>query len=330
VRALVIGGGSIGTRHLHNLKALGVTHLALFEPEAQRRNALCEEIGLAGFDGLDRALDWQPDCVMIASPTRHHVEQALEVAGRGYHLFIEKPLSHTEENLHELATQIEQKGLISLVGCNMRFHPGPARVRELLRRGVLGRLLFARLHTGSYLPGWRPGQDYRQSYSAHAAMGGGCLLDCIHEIDLAQWYCGSVEEVFCLAGHLSSLEVDVEDVAALICKHAGGVLSEVHLDYVQQTYERGCHIVGEQGSIFWDFNQGTVRWFEAVQGLWHTFAQPEAWQLNQMYVDELRHFLDCIHTGRQTTLPVSDAVEVMRVVFAAKASVDSGCMVRVA
>jgi predicted dehydrogenase len=327
VKALVVGGGSIGTRHLRNLKTLGINCLALVEPETQRQEALCREMELDGFRWLDQALNWDPDFAIIASPTHLHAEQALEVARRGCHLFVEKPLSHMNKTLEELAEEIGRRGLISLVGCNMRFHPGPAKVKELLEQEVVGKLLFARVHTGSYLPGWRPWQDYRKSYSANAAMGGGCLLDCIHEIDLTRWYIGEVEEVFCVAGHLSSLEMDVEDVAALICKHANGTLSEIHLDYVQRTYERGCQIVGEQGSIFWDYNEGTVRWFDAGQNSWKTFAQPKDWQVNQMYVDELKHFLECVRAGRQTTLPVSDAVEIMRVVFAAKTSADSGCLV---
>jgi len=329
VKALVVGGGSIGTRHLHNLKSLGINHLALVEPDTQRHKVLRQEMGLDGFSRLDQALDWNPDFAIIASPTHLHAEQALEVARRGCHLFIEKPLSHTSERLQELAAEIEHRSLVSLVGCNMRFHPGPAKVKELLEREAVGRLLFARVHTGSYLPGWRPRQDYRRSYSANAAMGGGCLLDCIHEIDLTCWYVGKVEEVFCVARHLSSLEMDVEDVAALICKHTSGTVSEIHLDYVQRTYERGCQIVGEQGSIFWNYNEGTVRWFDAGQNSWQTFAQPEGWQANAMYIDELEHFIECVRTGRQTTLPVSGAIKVMRVVFAAKASADSGCLVRV-
>ena len=329
MKALVVGGGSIGRRHLHNLRILGVSPLAVVEPDTQRREALCQEVGLDGFSQLDQALDWQPDIAIVASPTHLHVEQALEAAHRGCHLFIEKPLSHVSRGLKELAKEIEHRALISLVGCNMRFHPGPTKVKELLEQRVVGRLLFARVHTGSYLPEWRPWQDYRKSYSANAAMGGGCLLDCIHEIDLTRWYIGEVEEVFCVAGHLSSLEMDVEDVAALICKHANGALSEIHLDYVQRTYERGCQIVGEQGSIFWDYNEGTVRWFDAGQNSWKTFAQPEDWQANHMYVDELKHFLDCVRTGAPTTLPVSDAIGVLHVVFAAKAPAHSGCLVRI-
>ena len=329
MRTLVVGGGSIGTRHLNSLRSLGVATLSVVEPDAQRQMVLCKDGTVAGFDTLEQGLNWEPDLVVIATPTYLHVEQALTAAKRGCHLFIEKPLSHTMMDLGELSKEVNSKGLISLVGCNMRFHPGPAKVKELLEQEAVGRVLFARVHTGSYLPEWQPWQDYRESYSANAAMGGGCLLDCIHEIDLTRWYLGEVEEVFCVAGRLSSLEMDVEDVAALICWHTNGVLSEIHLDYVQRTYERGCQIVGEQGSIFWDYNEGIVRWFDAGQNSWKTFVQPRDWQANQMYVDELKHFLDCVCTGTPTTLPVSDAIGVMRVVFAAKASAESGCLVHV-
>jgi len=330
VRALVVGGGSIGTRHLNNLTVLDVSPLAVVEPNAERQKVLCQAGSVLGFSTLEEGLEWKPDFVVIASPSHLHVKQALEVARAGCHLFIEKPLSHTDDGLGELLKEVKSRGLITLVGCNMRFHPGPAKIKELLEQEGIGKVLFARVHTGSYLPDWRPWQDYRKSYSANVAMGGGCLLDCIHEIDLTRWYIGEVEEVFCMAGHLSSLEMDVEDVAALICRHADGTLSEIHLDYVQRTYERGCQIVGEQGSIFWDYNEGAVRWFDAKQDPWKTFGQPKDWQANQMYIDELEHFLDCVRTGSQSTLPVSDAVKVMRVVFAAKASAESGCRVRIA
>lgn len=330
MRALVVGGGSIGTRHLNNLTVLDVSPLAVVEPNAERQKVLCQAGSVLGFSTLEEGLEWKPDFVVIASPSHLHVKQALEVARAGCHLFIEKPLSHTDDGLGELLKEVKSRGLITLVGCNMRFHPGPAKIKELLEQEGIGKVLFARVHTGSYLPDWRPWQDYRKSYSANVAMGGGCLLDCIHEIDLTRWYIGEVEEVFCMAGHLSSLEMDVEDVAALICRHADGTLSEIHLDYVQRTYERGCQIVGEQGSIFWDYNEGAVRWFDAKQDPWKTFGQPKDWQANQMYIDELEHFLDCVRTGSQSTLPVSDAVKVMRVVFAAKASAESGCRVRIA
>jgi predicted dehydrogenase len=122
---------------------------------------------------------------------------------------------------------------------------------------------------------------------------------------------------------LSSLEIATEDVAVLVSRHCSGVLSEVHLDYVQRSYERGCQIAGEDGSLFWDFREKQVRWYDAASDHWTTFEQPAEWQLNQMYIDEMRHFLDCVHERKETTLPVAEAARVMDLVFAAKESVSS-------
>jgi len=320
MKALVVGGGSIGKRHLQNLRDLEVKDIALVEADAQRRRTVTGELGISCFAQLNEGLDWTPDFVVIATPTHLHVKQALHIARNGFDLFVEKPLGHTPSGLDELLAVVEQKQLISLVGCNMRFHPGPAQVKELLLQHRLGKVLFARLHVGSYLPSWRPEADYRVNYAAADETGGGCILDCIHEIDLARWYLGEVLEVFCIAGHMSSLEISTEDVAILVCRHIGGAISEIHLDYVQRTYERGCQIVGESGSLFWDFNQRQVRWFDATTSQWTFFDEPREWQFNQMYMDEMRHFLDCVRNREQTVLPISDAVADMQIVFAAKES----------
>ena len=323
MKALVVGGGSIGTRHLNNLKALGVNALAVVEPDQSRRDTLVRDNAVIGFESLEQGLEWSPEFAVIATPSNLHVSQSLATAKQGCHLFIEKPLSHTADGLDKLSEEVKKRNLISLVGCNMRFHPGPMKVKELIARGGIGRPLFARIHTGSYLPEWRPEQDYTHSYSARSALGGGCILDCIHEIDLARWYLGKVQGVFCAAGHLSSLKIETEDVAILILEHSGGCLSEVHLDYVQRTYERGCQVVGEQGSIFWNFSEGSVRWYNAAEKSWHDFPQTEDWQINQMYLDEMKHFLESCGKGTSTIFPISEAIEVTRIALAAKASSQS-------
>jgi len=328
MRALVVGGGSIGKRHLRNLKALGSVELGLVETDSQKRAAIAKELGVSEFADLSDGLNWSPDFVVVSTPSHLHAQQALQVVRGGYDVFVEKPLSHTPEGLAELSELVARKKLVSLVGCNMRFHPGPLKVKELIQEGHLGKLLFARIHAGSYLPSWRPGTDYRENYAAREETGGGCILDGIHEIDLARWYLGDVREVFCVADHLSSLEISTEDVAVLLCRHSNSAVSEIHLDYVQKTYERGCRIVGEKGSIFWDFNSRQVRFHDA-NGQVTRFAQPEDWQLNQMYLDEMRHFLDCVRTRNTTTLSIPDAVGVMQIVFAAKASNRQGRMVPV-
>jgi predicted dehydrogenase len=329
MKALVVGGGSIGSRHLRNLKDLGIEQLGLVEPDPSRCQAAAAQGGVRIFAGLADGFAWSPDFVVVATPTALHSEQTLETVRRGLAVFVEKPLSHTATGLSQIAELVERKKIISLVGCNMRFHPGPAKVKQLLDEQRLGKILFARIHVGSYLPDWRPGTDYRRNYAAREATGGGCILDCIHEIDLARWYLGEVQSVFCCAGHLSALEIETEDVAVMVCRHEQGALSEIHLDYVQRTYERGCQIVGERGSVFWDFVGKSVRWYDAATASWTTFPQPEPWELNQMYVDEMKHFLQCLREKRPTILPIPEAAGLMRVVFAAKESARQGTMIAV-
>ena len=326
MKALVVGGGSIGSRHLRNLGKLGTKHLGLVEPDSARRASVAAELPVAEFSELEHGLEWSPDFAVVATPTHLHAEQTLAILRRGFPVFVEKPLTHTADCIFEIVNLVEQKKLASMVGCNMRFHPGPAKVKQKLEEGRLGKILFARVHVGSYLPDWRPNADYRCNYAARVETGGGCLLDCIHEIDLARWYLGEVRSVFCCAGHLSSLEIESEDVAALVCRHLSGAISEIHLDYVQRTYERGCQIVGERGSIFWDFSGKVVRWYNAESREWTSYPQPEGWEINQMYVDEMEHFIECVKQKRPTTLPIPESARLMQVVFAAKASSEQGKM----
>lgn len=329
MRALVVGGGSIGSRHLRNLHGAGVLELGVVEPDPERARQAAGPVAARIFGDLDAGLSWDSDLVCIASPTHLHLTQSLEAARAGRALFVEKPLAANFDGVAELAREVEQRGLVSLVGCNMRFHPGPARVRALLDAGAIGRLLFARVHAGSWLPGWRPAQDYRKAYSAQAAQGGGCLLDLIHEIDLTRWFLGEITDVFCMAEHLSSLEIDTEDVVSMICRHEGGERSEIHLDYVQRSYERGCQIVGEDGTISWDYGAGAVRWYDAGAGKWTEYADPEGWQVNAMYVAEIEHLLQSVREGKQTVLPVGEGAKVLQVALAAKRSSSEGRIVRV-
>jgi predicted dehydrogenase len=324
MKGLVVGYGSIGKRHLQNLKVLGVSDLAVVESDGRRRENAEKELGIEAFSEIFQGLDWSPDFVVIATPTSLHISQAIEVASRGYAIFIEKPLSHVPSKIGELERAIAERSLISMVGCNMRFHPGPAKVKQILNGGLLGKIVSARVHAGSYLPAWRPGTDYRTNYAAREETGGGCILDCIHEIDLARWYLGDVLDVSCTAGHFSSLEISTEDVAVIVARHVSGALSEIHLDYVQRTYERGCQIAGENGSVFWDFRGKQVRWYDAARDHWTTYDQPPNWQLNQMYLDEMQHFLECVRSKQDTVMPLSEAAAVMEIVFAAKESARQG------
>jgi predicted dehydrogenase len=234
----VLGQGSIGRRHAGLLAAAGCAVTA-WDPVVD-----------TGVESAQAALDGA-DAVVVASPTSEHLAQARLALEAGCHVLVEKPLSTTAAGLDGLVALAAARERVLAVGFNLRFHPGPARVRAAVRAGEVGRPLLAHLTFGSWLPGWRPGTDYRTSYSARAALGGGVLLDVTHELDLAAWILGEVAEVGAWLGRVSDLEIDVEDTALLTCVHREGTVSTIALDYLDRDYRRGCRLVGSEGSVEW-------------------------------------------------------------------------------
>ena len=320
LRFVVVGCGSIGKRHIKNLRALGAREVFACDLRPDRRAEVEAAFGIETVESLDAAWAKKPDAIVIASPTARHIPLALEAAERGAHLFVEKPLASVWDGVERLIELARQKELVALVACNMRFHPGLVTVKRLLVEKSVGRIIAARVEVGQYLPDWHPWEDYRQSYSARTDLGGGVILDAIHEIDYIRWLVGEVTGVFCLAGKLSDLEIDTEDSAALLLHFANGAIGEVHLDYVQRVYSRTCQIIGEEGTIHWDYMTGQVRWYSSRIQDWHCFNDPTDWEANQMYLDEMRHFFKCVARRALPEQDLFEAARVLKIALAAKAS----------
>jgi predicted dehydrogenase len=324
MKFLVIGCGSIGRRHIRNLKILGAGNIIACDINIECCRYVEQKYGIKACAELDEALAQEPDVALICTPTSQHIAPALSAAKSGCHLFIEKPLSHSIAGVDELIRMVSRQKVITLVGCNMRFHPGISKIKELLVRESIGRTICARLQAGQYLPDWHPGEDYRKGYSASVSLGGGIILDGIHEIDYITWLMGEVSRVFCFAGRLSSLEIDTEDTAEILLNFKSRAIAEVHLDYVQRAYARSCQVIGEEGTILWDINERQVRLYSAAAKEWQVFPQAADYDMNQMYIDEMKHFLDCLEGRAQPMQDVTAGKKALEVALAAKESAKTG------
>jgi len=326
-RFLIIGCGSIGKRHIRNLLSLGVAEILVFDIRADRRNQIEAEFGVEVLDCLEEGWKQGPDVVLIAVPPSLHVLLALRAAEQGCHLFIEKPLSDRPEGIDQLLEVVKERNLVTLVGCNLRFHPGLITVKKLLKEEAIGHVIAARVEVGQYLPEWHPNEDYRSGYSARKELGGGVILDYIHEIDYIRWMLGEVAAVVCFAGKLSQLEIETEDTAEILLRFTRGAVCGVHMDYVQRPYSRTCHIVGESGTIRWDYTAGEVRWYSAMTQKMRIFENPQGWEPNQMYLDEMQHFLACLAMEEKPAVEVFQGKRVLEIALAAKTSARTGKVV---
>ena len=319
-RFLVIGCGSIGKRHIKNLRALGVAEILAFDTRADRREEVASTLGVRSVENLEAAWELVPQVVIVAAPNALHIPIALQAAVRQCHLFVEKPLSHDLTGVEKLFEIVLHYGLVTLVGCNMRFHPGLSTLNNLLSDGVIGNVIATRVEVGHYLPDWHAWEDYRETYSARSELGGGVILDAIHEIDYIRWLLGEIIGATCVAAKLSRLEIDTEDVAAILVRFESGAVGEIHLDYVQRAYRRTCQIIGENGTLHWDYTEGEVRWFSAQTKRWKVYSNPPGWQPNQMYLEEMKHFLRCLAGKEKPALDVFEAAKVLGIALTAKES----------
>ena len=303
MKLLVVGCGSIGRRHAANAVAPGTVGIVDFD--SARAKEVATALGIRAYDDLDTALRWQPDGVVVAVPHDQHLPVATRAIEAGSHVLIEKPISNVESGLAAFLDRADALDRKVRVVCNMRFHPGPAMLKQALPR--IGRVLFARAQYGNYLPDMRPGADYRKLYCARAKAGGGVILDAIHEIDYVTWLLGEAETVACGAGRLSDMDIDVEDYAAITLRHRCGARSEIHLDYLQRAKRRGCEIVGSDGTLVW-LSEGKrpercrVRLYEAGAGVWQDLFADEDLDANQPYETLMTRFAGLVAGGREDGL----------------------------
>jgi glutamate-1-semialdehyde aminotransferase/spore coat polysaccharide biosynthesis protein SpsF (cytidylyltransferase family)/predicted dehydrogenase len=322
-RALVVGCGSIGRRHARNLKSLGVQQLGFCDTSPEALKQCREELQGEVFSDYGEALEkFAPDIAVICTPPVYHVEEAMAALQARAHVFIEKPLSHESSGIQALIAEARRRDRNVQIGYNMRFQPGLQIVKELIDSGKIGRVLWLSAEAGQYLPDWRPWQHYRESYSARQELGGGIILDGSHELDYICWLLGRPTEVTCRAEHLSSLDVDVEDSAWIYLSFPERRRAELHLDFVQRTYTRTCKVVGETGTVIWDFSVPEVRWFSAGQTGWESI--PYLFEVNDMYVAEMVHFLESLGNKTGPMVDLEQGRDVIRVVEAAKKSSGEG------
>jgi predicted dehydrogenase len=306
---------------LGNLKAAGVTRLTASDVDPQRANE-AEALGVRWVPRLEQALGEGPDLVLVCTPPALHVAQAIEALRAGAHVFVEKPLGDSLAGLDVLRAEAESRARVVQVGYNLRFHPCLLLVKRLLDEGAVGRPLWLQAEVAQYLPDWRPSRDYRASYTGRRELGGGILLDGSHELDYVLWLLGSPTEVRCMAGHVSDLDVNVEDCATVLLRFPGRTLASVHLDFVQRNRVRGGRLAGDRGTVSWDLLNGDVRISQPGEGGGERVGTGGSF--DETYRAELSSFLDCVRTGGGPRVGLPEAEEALRVALRAREAAGLG------
>ena len=324
MKILIVGLGSIGARHLRNILHLGYTDVSI----VSRSGILPIEFSsLSVYSTLTEALSSSHfDAAVICTPTALHSADVKKVlAAKIPSVYIEKPVSHSLEEVNDLLTLSQSYACTVVVGYDLHFDKGLQKVKQLLEEDAIGKVVSVNAQVGQYLPGWRPQQDYRIGMSAKKETGGGVMLDLVHEFDYLQWLLGTPLLVACQYANTGTLEIETEDVCEVLVRFKNGAVGTIHLDYLQRELVRNCMITGSTGTIWWNLADRKVEWINENK-VKQIFSY-DNFERNDRFIEIMQSFLEQKEDTRLTNL--ESGIESLRWVMAAKYSAENRVFVNI-
>lgn len=298
-RVLIVGLGSIGSRHLAVLNELNCNVGVCTRQETHINHC---------YPNVEDAVNcFQPNKILIANATADHESTLKRLLAQTSeaHILVEKPLFSLPANF----VDIEVQHRIS-VAYNLRFHPAVLALRELLRHEES---VAAQFYVGMYLPLWRPERDYRMSYSASVSAGGGVLRDLSHEIDLALWLFGPWVGLVAHGGHLSELEIETEDTMGVLFETKSCPKIALEINYLDRVPRRSILVHTRSHTYELDLIQGKLLRDGKVIEVWTV-------ERNSTYRDQDRAWLN---DDRQILCSFDEGFQVLRMIAAIEQSVTS-------
>lgn len=326
MRIAVVGLGSIGRRHVRVIREV--------YPDAE---IVAVRSGIGGAVPEDamvsvtvrtvsEALARDPIGVIIASPAPFHVDQAIEALCAGVPVLIEKPIAASLKDSRRLIEHpaIDETAFsLSAVGYVLRHQPAFEFVQEILFADKLGDFRGARVEAHSFLPAWRPGQDYKESVSALTELGGGVLRELSHEIDYVLSLFGGCQKVLGWRNQHSGIEIDAEEHVELLLQHNNNAVSSISLDFARDCPpRRELHAWFSAGVLTWSLlsNTVTVNYSEKPTTQ-HEFCI----ERDEMFTAQLSDFVQAVTKNHPPRCSLAEGINVMSVINSLERSYSSQC-----
>ena len=252
LRVAVLGCGGVARQyHLPILRSdARVELIGAADPAAESRRAAAAADGRLELsaDPLELLDTQAPDAAVICAATPAHAELATAVAGRGIHLYLEKPVATDERGAEAVLAAAANSGAVTQVGFNLRFHAQLIELRRLLNEagagagaeGVGARPRRARATLIEKLPA-RAGVEWKRRRSS----GGGALLDLgSHAFDLARWLFG--EEIAAIDAAEIRSERSEHDGATVAFTMSAGTAVELTVGFGPEAVHR-WELAGPEG-----------------------------------------------------------------------------------
>ena len=302
----MIGSGSIGKRHLINIdKVLRNRKIEYSIDLIRRKNSKVLDESIRKII-TNEYIEYNQvpddyDVLFVTNPTHLHYETIKKYCNKTKNLFIEKPVfDKTSIDLSELSRNMEG---IYYVACPLRYTEVIQYVKNKLD---LNLVYSARAICSSYLPDWRPGLDYRETYSAHLDQGGGVSIDLIHEWDYMMYLFGKPNKVLNLRGKFSHLDVDSDDLSVYIAEY-DKMLAEVHLDYFGRKSLRELQLFTANETIVVDIINSEIKFLNENKVI--QFNEDR----NLFQIKEIENFFDILEGKVKNENDIYTALDTLKI-----------------
>ena len=312
---LILGLGSIGQRHLRNIKKIQpktqfyalrkkyITPLLSNKNKAIKGD-IKKKYSLKYINSLKdiKQKKININCAFICTPTSDHISQAIWLIKNNINCFVEKPLGSSLKRVGELNSLLKKKkNVITMMGFQLRFNPIIKYLEKIVqKKSPIGKIFSLHIHHGEHIADFHPYEDYRISYAANKNLGGGVILTQIHEIDyllyLFKKY--SFTNKYSLSSTVSDLDIDVEDVfsASFLLKNKSHkILCSMNLNFLERPKKRKIYFIGQKGSIEVCLNSQKVLIFKDTQKITKNFK----FSKNDIFVKELKFFISKIKSKQK-------------------------------
>lgn len=299
---LIIGLGSIAKKHILGIKEFCPSG-KIFALRSNIQNEQFEDIiNLYSISEINFKIDF----IIISNITSRHEETIIEMCRFKCPMFIEKPVLNRLDNAENILKLLGSNNIRTYVACNLRFNPAITFVKEYLENNILT-INEVNIYCGSYLPEWRPGYDFRKSYSSNTSYGGGVHLDLIHELDYCTWLFGFPDKSEAIRRNVSSLNIDSFDFAHFSLYYST-FLANVTLNYFRRDTKREIEIVTSKGTIHVDLINNVV-----IEKLSGEVLFNEKSNILDSYLLQMNYFLTALKSGEKFMNDFKYSIQVLKI-----------------
>ena len=312
MKHLIIGLGSMGKRRIRNLHYLSEKDIVGFDISKERRKEAEDKYNIKTVSKLD--MD-KADVIFICTPPNLHIEYELEAARKGKHFFCEASIF--TKGYKELIKLCKDKNFVAAPSCTFRFVESIRKVKSLIDEEVIGKVCVVTYHMGQWLKDWHVNEDVLKFYVGQRETS--ATREMVpFEFEWLTWIFGDINRLRGIRDKVSDLQVDIEDVCQTVFQFDSGVIGNMLIEVISRTPTRLLRVVGDKGTIEWDWSKELVRVYTVKDKKWKEYYEKEKPIIEEnycckenIYIDEVKHFLNAVRGEEEYMYSLEDDLKVL-------------------